>query len=137
MTNDQSDDAFTGVAPTTFNWHDEPEGVIRWSIPTLLPNIDDRIFAELRERTDQWKNVELAVTINGVAVDARALLKGLERNAELEAARIAATKLHDAVELEELRATLHHLHVVLVDRAREVASRVGVLQEFDELRESY
>ena len=122
---------------TIYDWHNEPEGVLKWALPTLLSTQRglgglDRM-SELERRTQGWTNVELRVLVNDVELPARPLLEGLVHNLEHEVERLAARRLRQVAWLETLRLHVEALEAALVTRLRDAARELGLdLDLFEE-----
>jgi hypothetical protein len=112
----------------TFDWHSEPEGVLKWALPTLLAELPGGAdaHAELARRTRNWSRVELRVLVNDVELPARRLLEGLVRSLDFEVDRVVARRLRQVSWLETLTLHVEALERALAERVRDAAVELNV-----------
>lgn len=79
-----------------FNYHDRAGEFIGWALVSLLAETDK--FDELSEKTDEWDNVDLRVTINGVEIDTEHFMKSLEGQMKWWAEKKAARMMEDVMD---------------------------------------
>lgn len=128
---ERDDDATSSAeaASEPFDWHREPEGVLRWALPTALSGVSSARFDELSERTHAWTRVDLRLLVNGVELPGRPLLEGLARAVENEGRATAARALASLAELETIRLTLEALEDAVAGELRRVGRRLGLTLE--------
>lgn len=115
------------VTPFTFNWAAEPEGFLKWFLPTVLGGmLNDGFMEDLTQRTNTYKDVQVQVLINGLEVDAKHFLESVERNLELEAAKEARRMLNDVGGLEALEQRIGEIRAVLVAKVEEALAERGI-----------
>lgn len=119
-----------------FDWHKTQNSFLGWILVVLVTEMKDAgSFEEINERSNSFSDVELGITINGVAVDAEYFVTRLEEafksNAKREASRMVSelaplTPLRDFTEkLEETlsgydSAIRRHVEKLVKDQGIEV-----------------
>lgn len=78
----------------TFNWHEQPEGFLKWAYITLMANIGEH--DELMEATEGGRSIELSVHANGIELSAARLMESLEQNYKLAVQRGIEAKIQEA-----------------------------------------
>lgn len=76
-----------------FDYHDTDNDFLKWLMLALVPAQDKEAFDALSERTNQFRNIELGITINGTPVDTEDFLGFLERNLRHRAEEAADRRL--------------------------------------------
>lgn len=122
----------TSTDVETFDWQTEPEGVMRWALPTLLANVDQATLDDLAARTAGFREVALQVHVNGVELPARPLLEGLVHHLDDEVQRRAAELLRQVSWLETLQLHVEALEQALSQRVRDAARELELPLEFFE-----
>jgi hypothetical protein len=94
-----------------FNYHDEPDNsFLQWALLTWISG-DNELYSTLAAVTDNFKQVELEIRVNNVAIDAVAFMKRLDQGVDnavdrgVKEAIKENTRLH---ELEDVLSTFTH-----------------------------
>lgn len=78
----------------TFDWQAERDGLWKRLLPSLLASrLMDKQTDALSDATDKFTNVSIAVTVNGIEVDARGFFEGLEEAYDGDVDRAATEKV--------------------------------------------
>lgn len=85
-----------------FDWQMEPEGFLKWMVVALTAGQD---IEDLSVATSRYTNVELTILINGIPVNAKAFIAGVERNMDYHA-REEARKMIEHVDSSRLTDTV-------------------------------
>lgn len=109
-----------------YDWHAEPEGVLKWLIPTLLADVDQVTREDLDRCTESWRRVELRVLVNDVELPARALLEGLVSSFDYELDRLTAERLRQVTWLETLQLHVEALESALAKHVRDAARELNL-----------
>lgn len=120
--------------PFRFDWQDLPEDeFLKWLVPTLLAYAGGDTVKLLGELTNQWRDVQLGVTINGVEVDAKHFVASLQRNLTRLTEDAARDLLNDRCGLREVTELLVDLERGVKRQVRDRARQLGVsLDDGDE-----
>lgn len=103
------------MEPFVFDWAKEPEGFLKWFLPTLLAGEPlDEHMDELTKRTKKFSDVQVRVLINGLEVDAGHFLDGVERNMEHHATKEARRMLDEVGGMGDLEERISAIRDVLV-----------------------
>lgn len=80
-----------------FNWQDAPEGIAKWLLVAVIPASQrPDIIPRLSEATNKFTEVDLTIQVNGIEVDAGALLDRIERTMNYRA-QVEAQRLLDGI----------------------------------------
>lgn len=114
----------------TFNWHDEEttSEFLRYVWVCLMAGGDR---ADLMERTDRGQAITLQVFANGAEVDARALMKSLEANFDMNVKKRAG-ELARSIQLEELMDTVVKIERQLKTELENRFKAIGIAPISDE-----
>lgn len=133
----------------TFDWQkldefDDYERFLCWAFVNLTVDTDDQgvdqaltkeKFEQLSEATKNFTEVTLTVQVNGVAVNPRHLMRGIEHNMKRYAQEAAAKTLEELTAFTDVRATVTVLQEAVVRRIEQVARALGVDLDAERLRE--
>ena len=109
-----------------YNWQAEPEGFLKWFLPTVVSAQNQAKFEELSEATDRFHDVRVTIQINGIEVDARKFFEGCERTLEASARAEARDMLNELGDFEEVYDVLRDLRVHLRAEILNRLSRAGI-----------
>ncbi len=113
--------------PYRFDWHTtEPDGFLRWVIPVLLAGADRELVERLGRATGGWREVDLAIRVNGVDLPTRHLVEQLESNLDHRAARAARDLVAELIDVGRVRAELDSLARAVEAHVADAAWRLGV-----------
>jgi hypothetical protein len=77
----------------TFDWHAEGrDSFVGWALVHILPPMTNEQMGKLSEETDKFTNVTLTIQVNGIEMDAKPFLDGIDRNME-HFAKVEARKM--------------------------------------------
>lgn len=101
------------VGKMNFNWHElDDRGFLSWMIVELLGENKDISFDEISERSDNFKNVELAISINGIPVKSDVFVQRIEQimddNVGREAQKLVNDMAPDLTALHDDIGDLQH-----------------------------
>jgi len=83
-----------------FNWHQEPEGFLKWMLVQIIAEThfgnddEDELFNKISAATSNFDEVELGITINGHEIPTKKFVLRLEQQMQFQA-EIAAKELLD------------------------------------------
>lgn len=80
-----------------FNYHETAEEFIGWALVSLIAG-DKTNFEELSEKTNNWHEVDLKVTINGIEVDTEHFMRSIEGNMKWWAEKKAQSMMEDIMD---------------------------------------
>jgi hypothetical protein len=107
-----------------FDWHQQGENSFRkWLIPSLCSG--DEIDL-LSEATDRFTNIEIAIQINGVEIDASGWIDRLEEAFDREVPRHARKMIEDVPRLTELYDAVQDLEREVRRKIFELAREAGI-----------
>lgn len=129
----------------TINWHDlgssdDYETFLRWAIVNLTVDQRDvdagrpntELLDKLKEVTNGFTDVTLAVQINGIEVDPEHFMRGVKFNLQRVARETVRHQLNTLTAFTDLRNTLTTLEAAANRRVRQVASALNVELDDDE-----
>lgn len=96
-----------GDAGPSFNWHAEPEGFLKWLIPTVISGLKDGGFKRISEATTDFTDVRINMQINGVPVDALAFIAGVHRNMDYAVGVEAQRIVREETKFSEVEDLVH------------------------------
>lgn len=93
-----------------FNWRDlDQEDFLKWMVVTLLTdhreNSEDKSFEDIRTVTDDFTNVDMKISINGIEVPINRFVDGIKMNMKHYARKTADEVSSNAVSLLEDQIT--------------------------------
>lgn len=109
----------------SFNWHEEEDNALQWLIPSLLAGGDDDLFDKVAKATEQFTNVQLKVSINGINVPVEHIAYQLEANVEHEARKIAKERLK-APEIQQVIELLESFGADVRQHLYKLADKAGI-----------
>lgn len=112
-----------------FNWHDEPEGMLKYAWISLIARDD---FTELMKRTKKGKKCELQIFSHGVELEAQRFMDSLQMNYNLAVQR-GVEEAIQSVRFDELENTVRAAERAAIKMVREKFKALGLeWQEDDE-----
>lgn len=112
-----------------FNWHEaERDSYLYWLIPTLLGPLTKGKAETFSDLTDKFKQVELGMTINGVAVDPKGLIDSIERNYDYHVAR-RAQEIIEEIGMDDLVEFLTSAQAEVIKLLRQKLATKGIKME--------
>lgn len=112
--------------PFVFDWQREPENFLKWLIPNIIVGIDPATYRSLSAATDRFTRVELTMQVNGVELDTRSAVRGIEDNLDHAVRRAVAERLTELAEVTRLRELLDETERAFEERLRELAREAGI-----------
>lgn len=109
----------------TYDWSERSPNsgdFLTWFLPNVLTDPDggspdNERFEQIAKATDDYRNVEVGITINGIPVNAKAFLDGVERNMHYQ----AQVRAQEIVRRNEKLFELDELVGQLTDAIKEAA----------------
>lgn len=115
------------IEPFVFDWANEPEGFLKWFLPTVLSGEPlDEHMDELTARTKKFSDVRVRVLINGFEVDAKSFLTGVENNIEYLAGKQARRMLDEVGGLDDLEERIASIRTLLVRQFEQALAARGI-----------
>lgn len=110
-----------------FNWQAEPDGTLKWLIPTVLDTRDEAQFERVRQLSENFTKIELSILVNGVEVNADAFVRSLTRNLE-HLTKTEARRILDDFDVDgEFRRVEHMMRDLTAALRRDLESRLAQL----------
>lgn len=110
-----------------FDWQAEPEQTFaKWMLPTVLSGFTGEQFEQLGAATNQYRDVELAILVNGHPVNAANFLDAVERLVANQAQREAQAMVEGAGEFAKLREALLDIDTVVTEQLRTRLAQAGI-----------
>lgn len=116
----------------TFDWQAEARksrgSFLEWLIPELVTCLEwhGKSWELIRERSKGYTDVQLTIQINGVEVDPKSFLEGVESNMTHQAQRGAEELVGSITDLEALHDSIDELASGVRDKVRELLRANGI-----------
>lgn len=117
----------------TFAWVGNSNDFLGWLLPAVLATAEQSVIRDISDRTNQWQNVELGITVNGQSIDATHFVKSLQHNLTHLAEKAARDFLNEKLGLGDIVNDLVDFEKALRFHVRCKARDLGVdLREEDD-----
>lgn len=115
----------------TFDWQKEERGYknssfLAWFLPHVLVKTDTETMSQIAEKSNKYQNVEIGITLNGIEIDAKDFLEGLEDVIMGQAEAEAKEALTSLDYLNTMREEIDRLEGYLKRGVDEAAETLGI-----------
>jgi hypothetical protein len=123
----------------TFDWHTEPESsFLRWVLVNLMvgpansQQSDSSLLTQISLASDNFRKVQLGVTVNGFELDAESFLRGVERLIEWEANRAAKELVSSVPRFESIQEAVAQAEQEIIKVFRDTLRPLGIELDLEE-----
>lgn len=122
----------------TFDWHKENQDntFLAWALVTFagFTTLGEEAYDRLSEATDKFQNIELGITVNGIAVDAEAFMKRLDQAVDSAVESEARKMIANMPRLNELFESVYDFEAAFKEQIIKLATDAGLEMDQDSFR---
>lgn len=110
----------------TFSWREQPEGFLKWFLPTVMSSISKEQMDDLSNRTSHFGDVRVQILINGVEVNAENFLHSVERHMDIGTRDEARRMLDEVGGLDALEERIGEIRSRLITQVESALRERGI-----------